>query len=117
MRSTCVSFGVLALTLLLASCGVVSAANNVTVQFKPAPNDPPNFQYEFHVQYTSSCSKDQQKQISGTLQNILGLADRIKLWNSDAFHDWNNEVTYWFGDDAAKSAQWIKSKVPSDVFS
>ena len=116
MRSTSVSFAILALTLLLARHGAAqTAANNVTVQSKPAPNDPPNFRYALHVQYTSSCSADQQDQIHLTVRNIYGLSDRIRLWDNDAFHNWDNEVTYWFGDDAAKSADWIRSTLPSNT--
>ena len=124
MRFTSVSFAIQALVLLLArhgaaqtAAGNVSAANNITIQSKPAPNDPPNFRYALHVQYTSSCSIDQQDQIHLTVRNIYGLSDRIRIWDNDAFHNWDNEVTYWFGDDAAKSAEWIRSKVPSDTCS
>lgn len=85
-------------------------SSNLTVQLYPNPSDTPNFAYDFNVAFTSSCSADQQAAILATMNNVAGLADRAKLWETDTFHDWDDEVWYWFGNNARKNDKWIKSK-------
>ena len=84
--------------------------SNLTVQLYPNPSDPPNFAYDFNVAFTSSCSSVQQKDILATMNNVAGLADRVKLWETDLLHDWDDEVFYWFGSKTRQNDQWIKSK-------
>ena len=104
MHFTRASLNVLALVGLSARLGAAqtAAANftaqrlvnileaqggNPNIQSKPNPTDPPNFQYNFNAQFHSSCSLDQREAILFTVKNIAGLADRVQLWETDAFHD------------------------------
>ena len=87
-----------------------TTSSNLTAQGYPNPSDPPDFAYNFKVSFDISCSAAQAEVILATMNNIAGLADRVKLWETDLFHDWNDEVEYWFGDKAKQNDQWIKSK-------
>lgn len=116
MYSLRASLSTLALTILYANYGAGQVAgNNLTAQWKPSPTDKPDFQYNFNVQFTSSCTADQQAAILVTMNNVAGLADRVQLWEGDAFHDWQDEVDYWFGSKSATYDTWIKSKAPSST--
>ena len=129
MHFTRASLNVLALVGLSARLGAAQTAaasltaqrlvsiletqgGNPNIQSKPNPTDPPNFQYNFNAQFHSSCTLDQREAILFTVKNIAGLADRVQLWETDAFHDWQDEVSYWFGDDSAKYDTYIKSEAP-----
>ena len=87
-----------------------TSGNNLTIQLYPNPSDPPDFAYDFNVAFSASCSAAQQDAILATMNNVAGLADRVKLWRTDAFHDWDDEVYYWFGSKTKANEQWIKSK-------
>lgn len=121
-----ISLSVLALTVLLAkSAATQTAAANLTVgkvvdilsseggdptiQSQPNPNDKPNFKYSFNVQFTSSCDASQQAAVLKSMQYAAGLADRLQLWQNDAFHNWQSELDYWFTKDSAKYVRYIKS--------
>lgn len=110
MYSLRASLSTLALIILYANYGAGQVAgNNLTAQWKPSPTDKPDFQYNFNVQFTSSCTADQQAAILVTMNNVAGLADRVQLWEGDAFHDWQDEVDYWFGSKSATYDTWIKN--------
>lgn len=94
---------------------LVAEGGNPNIQSKPNPTDPPSFQYPFNIQFHSSCTVDQREVIVTTLANIAGLADRVQLWETDVFHDWQNEVSYWFGDDSPKYDTYIKSEAPQKL--
>ena len=89
-----------------SSDGVPSAV----LQSLPAPTDPPNFQYKFNIIFEGGeCSNSQQLGILDTLRNVAALAQRVRFWQSDPLHDWQDEVDYWFGSGSANQATWIKS--------
>lgn len=132
MRSTCVSLSAFILMVMFAKQALVQAAatnltaqklvdslvaegGNPNIQSKPNPTDPPNFQYKFNAQFHSSCTVDQRETILTTVKNVAGLADRVQLWETDIFHDWQDEVSYWFGDDSAKYNTYIKSEAPQKL--
>lgn len=85
---------------------------NPTIQLQPNPTDKPDFQYDFNIRFSSSCTADQQGAIAVTMLHIAGLADRAEMWMTDEFHDWQDEVDYWFGADSAKNVEYIKSRPP-----
>ena len=89
-----------------------SEGGDPTIQSQPNPFDKPNFKYSFNVQFTSSCDAYQQATVLKTMQNAAGLADRLKLWETDSFHSWQGEVDYWFTKDSVKYASYIKSQAP-----
>ena len=100
----------LALTVVFTKYSAAQTnSSNLTVQLYPNPSDTPNFEYDFNVDFTSICTADQRAAILVTMNNVAGLADRVKLWETDAFHDWDDEVFYWFGYEARKNDKWIKS--------
>ena len=80
-----------------------------TIQSRPDPTDRPNFKYSFNVRFHSSCNANQRTIVSKTMQNAAGLADTMRLWQTDVFHDWQNEVDYWFTKDSVKYSTYIKS--------
>lgn len=110
MHSTSASFSTLALTVLFATYGAAqNASSNLTAQWKPSPTEKPDFQYTFDVRFTADCSATQQEEILTSMNNVAGLADRAQLWEVDVFHNWQNEVDYWFGDGSALNDDWIKN--------
>lgn len=84
---------------------------NASIQSNPDPSDPPDFNHNFKLVFDGgSCSSYQRAVIQATMKNIAGLADRGRLWGNDDFHDWQDEVDYWFGQDSSRNYKWIQSK-------
>ena len=68
------------------------------------------FDQDFNVIFEGGqCSLSQRAKILDTMKWIAASSDNIKLWKNDAFHDWQPEVTYWFGSRSASYEQPIKS--------
>lgn len=106
------SLKALACIALFASnaAAVNNSSSGVVIEAIPNPTATPNFQYRFNVNFKGGkCSAWQQAEIRKTMNNVAGLADRAKLWEDDAFHDWQKEVNYWFGTGSASHDTWIKS--------
>ena len=88
---------------------LASEGGDPTILSRPNPTDRPNFKYSFNVQFSKSCDANQRATVIQTMQNAAGLADRMKLWQTDSFHNWQNEVDYWFTKDSVKYNTYIKS--------
>lgn len=68
------------------------------------------FDQDFNVIFEGGqCSPSQQAKILDTMKWIAASSDNVKLWKNDFFHDWQSEVTYWFGSRSANYEQPIKS--------
>ena len=78
----------------------------------PNPGTTPKFDYNFNIIFKGGkCTTSQRETILGTMADIAGLSDRVRLWETDDFHNWQPEVNYWFGDDPHSQHAWIKSNV------
>ena len=84
---------------------------NASILAEPGPNDPPNFNTDFKLTFDGGRCTDYQKGvILATVKNVGGLARRGRFWENDAFHDWDDEVNYWFGPAGTNNYKWIHSK-------
>ena len=91
---------------------------NASILAKPSPTDTPVFNGVFKLTFDGGrCSESQKKIILATVKNLGGLARRGGLWKNDNFHDWDDEVNYWFGPEGTNNYKWISSKpTPSHIW-
>lgn len=89
---------------------------NATILAEPVPTDTPVFNTDFKLSFDGGrCTEYQKGVILGTIKNVGGLARRGRLWENDAFHDWDDEVNYWFGPAGTNNYKWIYSKTDSKL--
>ena len=92
------------------------AEASAIVEGIPAPTTKPDFQYKFQIIFSGGhCSEVEQTLIKSSLAYLAGAADRIQLWKNDVFHDWDHELNYYFGQNAAEKQVWIKSNKCPDL--
>ncbi len=95
----------------------IGANSSIEERLSTAPTGSGNFStlaekfdYDFNVIFKGGkCTPSQQAKILDTMKWVAASSDNVKLWKNDFFHDWQSEVSYWFGSRSANFEQPIKS--------
>lgn len=112
---------VIAYLHLFAECSPQAAnasivPTDVAGQALPNPTDSPTYPYTFQLRFDISCTSQQRQTLRRNFNNAAGLADRVKLWKTDAFHNWSNDMNNWMGKGSGDNVAYIKSTYPNREF-
>lgn len=115
------TLSVIAYVHLFAGCSAQAVtastvATDVSGQALPNPTDSPTFPYTFQLRFDRTCTSQQQETLRTNFYNAAGLADRVKLWKTDAFHNWSNDMNKWLGKGSGDNVAYIKSTYPHCEF-
>ena len=107
----------IALFSLFSTPALAQASSSVVAQALPNPTADPKFDYNFKISFEGGkCSQEQRVEIVGALQNAANIYDRLSYWGKEFFHEWHDEIDYWFGDNPETQEKYIKSAYNQRLF-